>query len=94
MSLYHTFSDNLVHYYSELNPIYHTFHDSLGHMYLETMPVYQTFGENLEHFCFGFPLIVGYSKKKFAKNLEMTDEQLYNHCIHSGVSLVRLHIAS
>ena len=50
--------------------------------------------KNLEHFCFGFPLIVGYSKKKFAKNLEMTDEQLYNHCIDSGVSLVRLHIAS
>ena len=50
--------------------------------------------KNLEHFCFGFPLIVGYSKIKFAKNLEMTDEQLYNHCIHSGVSLVRLHIAS
>lgn len=50
--------------------------------------------KNLEHFCFGFPLIVGYSKKKFAQNLEMTDEELYNHCIDSGVSLVRLHIAS
>ena len=50
--------------------------------------------KNLEHFCFGFPLIVGYSKKKFAQNLEMTDEELYNHCIVSGVSLVRLHIAS
>jgi len=50
--------------------------------------------ENLEYFSFGFPLIVGYSKKKFAKNLEMTDEQLYNHCIDSGASLVRLHIAS
>ena len=50
--------------------------------------------KNLEHFCFGFPLIVGYSKKKFAQNLEMNDEELYNHCIDSGVSLVRLHIAS
>ena len=50
--------------------------------------------KNLENFCFGFPLIVGYSKKKFAQNLEMTDEDLYNHCINSGVSLVRLHIAS
>ena len=50
--------------------------------------------KNLEHFCFGFPLIVGYSKKKFAQNLKMTDEELYNHCIESGVSLVRLHIAS
>jgi len=37
---------------------------------------------------------VGYSKKKFAQNLEMTDEELYDHCIKSGVSLVRLHIAS
>ena len=50
--------------------------------------------KNLENFCFGFPLIVGYSKKKFAQNLDMTDEELYNHCIDSGVSLVRLHIAS
>ena len=50
--------------------------------------------ENLEYFSFGFPLIVGYSKKKFAQNLEMTDEELYDHCINSGVSLVRLHIAS
>ena len=49
---------------------------------------------NLESFCFGFPLIVGYSKKKFAQNLDMTDEELYNYCIDSGVSLVRLHIAS
>jgi dihydropteroate synthase len=50
--------------------------------------------KNLEYFSFGFPLIVGYSKKKFAQNLDMTDEELYNHCIDSGVSLVRLHIAS
>ena len=50
--------------------------------------------KNLENFCFGFPLIVGYSKKKFAQNLEMTDEELFDHCINSGVSLVRLHIAS
>ena len=50
--------------------------------------------ENLEYFSFGFPLVVGYSKKKFAQNLEMTDEELYEHCINSGVSLVRLHIAS
>ena len=50
--------------------------------------------ENLDYFSFGFPLVVGYSKKKFAQNLEMTDEELYDHCINSGVSLVRLHIAS
>ena len=50
--------------------------------------------KNLENFCFGFPLIVGYSKKKFAQKLEMTDDELYHHCIDSGVSLVRLHLAS
>ena len=37
--------------------------------------------ENLEYFSFGFPLVVGYSKKKFAQNLKMTDEELYDHCI-------------
>ena len=50
--------------------------------------------KNLENFCFGFPLIVGYSKKKFAKKLNMTNKELYNHCLDAGVSLVRLHIAS
>ncbi len=50
--------------------------------------------KNLENFCFGFPLVVGYSRKKFSQNLAMTDSQLYSHCIDSGVSLVRLHIAS
>ena len=50
--------------------------------------------ENLDAFCFGFPLIVGYSKKKFTEDLNLTNSQLYQHCIDSGVALVRLHIAS
>ena len=50
--------------------------------------------DNLEYLSFGFPLVVGYSKKKFAQNLEMADKELYNHCLDSGVSLIRLHIAS
>jgi len=50
--------------------------------------------KNLENFCFGFPLVVGYSKKKFTENLNMTDNQLYQHCIDSGTALVRLHIPS
>ena len=50
--------------------------------------------KNLEDFCFGFPLVVGYSKKKFTENLNMTDNQLYQHCIDSGAALVRLHIPS
>ena len=50
--------------------------------------------KNLDVFCFGFPLVVGYSKKKFTENLNMTNNQLYQHCIDSGAALVRLHIAS
>ena len=50
--------------------------------------------ENLDTFCFGFPLIVGYSKKKFTETLNLTNRQLYQHCIDSGAALVRLHIAS
>ena len=49
---------------------------------------------NLDAFCFGFPLIVGYSKKKFTETLNLTNSQLYQHCIDSGAALVRLHIAS
>ena len=50
--------------------------------------------ESLDTFCFGFPLIVGYSKKKFTETLNLTDSQLYQHCIDSGAAFVRLHIAS
>ena len=50
--------------------------------------------KNLDVFCFGFPLVVGYSKKKFTEILNMTNYQLYTHCIDSGAALVRLHIAS
>jgi dihydropteroate synthase len=50
--------------------------------------------KNLDVFCFDFPLVVGYSKKKFTENLNMTNNQLYQHCIDSGAALVRLHIAS
>ena len=49
---------------------------------------------NLDAFCFGFPLIVGYSKKKFTETLNLTDNQLFQHCMDSGAALVRLHIAS
>ena len=50
--------------------------------------------KNLDVFCFDFPLVVGYSKKKFTENLNMTNNQLYQHCIDSGAALVRLHIPS
>ena len=50
--------------------------------------------KNLDVFCFDFPLVVGYSKKKFTETLNLTNSQLYQHCIDSGADLVRLHIAS
>ncbi len=60
----------------------------------KTMEDSKVLFENLDAFCFGFPLIVGYSKKKFTEALNLTNSQLYQHCIDSGVALVRLHIAS
>ena len=60
----------------------------------KTMDDSKVLFENLDAFCFGFPLIVGYSKKKFTETLNLTNSQLYQHCIDSGVALVRLHIAS
>ena len=60
----------------------------------KTMDDSKVLFENLDAFCFGFPLIVGYSKKKFTEALNLTNSQLYHHCIDSGVALVRLHIAS
>lgn len=60
----------------------------------KTMDDSKVLFENLDDFCFGFPLIVGYSKKKFTEALNLTNSQLYHHCIDSGVALVRLHIAS
>ena len=60
----------------------------------KTMDDSKVLFKNLDAFCFGFPLIVGYSKKKFTEALNLTNSQLYQHCIDSGVALVRLHIAS
>ena len=60
----------------------------------KTMDDSKVLFENLDAFCFGFPLIVGYSKKKFTEALNLTNSQLYQHCIDSGADLVRLHIAS
>ena len=60
----------------------------------KTMDDSKVLFKNLDAFCFGFPLIVGYSKKKFTETLNLTNSQLYQHCIDSGVALVRLHIAS
>ncbi len=60
----------------------------------KTMDDSKVLFSNLDAFSFGFPLIVGYSKKKFTEALNLTDSQLYQHCIDSGAALIRLHIAS
>jgi len=39
-----------------------------------------------------FPLIVGYSNKKFLDSVSLPKDSLLDHCYNSGVSLVRLHI--
>ena len=42
--------------------------------------------------CEKFPVIVGYSKKKFRNSIPLSDIDLLNLCFDSGVSLVRLHL--
>ena len=39
-----------------------------------------------------YPVIVGYSKKKFTELLNMTSLEMEKHCFESGVSMLRLHI--
>ena len=39
-----------------------------------------------------FPVVVGYSNKKFINSGSLPKENLLDHCYNSGVSLVRLHI--
>ena len=42
--------------------------------------------------CEKFPVIVGYSKKRFRNLIPLSDKDLLDHCFDSGVSLVRLHL--
>ena len=39
-----------------------------------------------------FPLVVGYSNKRFTEIISLSKKNLLDHCYNSGVSLVRLHI--
>ena len=48
--------------------------------------------ESVGQFVVEYPLVVGYSKKKFTKLLKVSDDELLNHCQKEGVSLVRLHV--
>ena len=48
--------------------------------------------KNIEMINFGLPIIVGYSKKKFTEYLDMSSDDLFQHCLNSGIAMVRLHI--
>ena len=50
--------------------------------------------KNIEMINFGLPIIVGYSKKKFTEYLDMSSDDLFQHCLNSGIALVRLHIST
>lgn len=50
--------------------------------------------KNIEMLNFGLPIIVGYSKKKFTEYLDMSSDDLFQHCLNSGIALVRLHIST
>ena len=50
--------------------------------------------KNIDMLNFGLPIIVGYSKKKFTEYLDMSSDDLFQHCINSGIALVRLHIST
>ena len=47
---------------------------------------------NLKNLINSYPLVVGYSKKKFIEQINMTESEMQKHCIDSGVALVRLHL--
>jgi len=47
---------------------------------------------NLKNLIKTYPLVVGYSKKRFIEKINMTKSELQKHCIDSGVALVRLHL--
>ena len=49
---------------------------------------------NIKELKENFPLIVGYSKKEFIKNIPMSNSDLFKHCVDSGVSLVRMHLTN
>lgn len=47
--------------------------------------------ESVGQFVGEYPLVVGYSRKKFTSLLQASEEELLLHCQNQGVSLVRLH---
>ena len=49
---------------------------------------------NIKELKDNFPLIVGYSNKKFIKDIPMSNSDLFKHCGDSGVSLLRMHLTN
>lgn len=47
---------------------------------------------NLNNLIKSYPVVVGYSRKKFTDQINMTTSEMKDHCLHSGVDLVRLHL--
>ena len=47
---------------------------------------------NLNNLIKSYPVVVGYSRKKFTDQINMTSSEMKDHCLHSGVDLVRLHL--
>ena len=47
---------------------------------------------NLNNLIKTYPIVVGYSRKKFTDQIKMTSSEMKDHCLHSGVDLVRLHL--
>ena len=53
---------------------------------------HQTYVTNLNNLIKSYPVVVGYSRKKFTDQINMTSSEMKDHCLHSGVDLVRLHL--
>jgi len=49
--------------------------------------------DNIEKFSFGYPIVVGFSKKKFSLAFKMDTFQLTEFAFSKGVSVVRTHIS-
>ena len=64
----------------------------LGLGFGKTMEQSAILFESIGQFVDEYPLVVGYSKKKFTKLLKSSEDELLNHCNKNAVSLVRLHI--
>lgn len=64
----------------------------LGLGFGKTMEQSATLLESIGQFVGEYPLVVGYSKKKFTTLLKASDDDLLNHCKKNAVSLVRLHV--